>query len=222
MEETRIAFIIFFTSIIIFAQVKIIRQFIIRKRLSSNTKGIIYSYSTKYACCEACCCCCLEALYGERIRREKETKYEKDVEKQKIKDLKEYQEKKELTIKEDIKLEKEFITEEEVKERIKDLADDKEKTNLQWLSTITAIPIERIVKTLAEDTNFIIENDYVINKKMLVKEEKMGIRERIERAQLREIRKKKLEKNICPKCNNSFEPSSIYCLSCGIELKKEI
>ncbi|NHK32812.1 MAG: hypothetical protein FK730_15790, partial [Asgard group archaeon] len=157
MKETTIAFVTFFMSIVVIAQIKLISRLVKMRRERKNIQGIMYTYRSPCTACCFGCECCLECLWGERIRRKKETEYEKSVEEQKVKELKEFEEKKELSEKEGVITEKKYITEEEVIDRLKDLADDKEKTNLQWISTVTAIPIERIVKTLAEDPNFMVE-----------------------------------------------------------------
>jgi hypothetical protein len=66
------------------------------------------------------------------------------------------------------------LTEEELQIRaytdeaatIKELIQEKRETKLTWLSTVTTIPIEKIIKIVDEDPDLVIENECVINTKV--------------------------------------------------------
>ncbi|MCG3252563.1 MAG: hypothetical protein KAX09_01840 [Candidatus Heimdallarchaeota archaeon] len=104
------------------------------------------------------------------------------------------------------------------KRKIKELLSYKEKTSLQWISTVTMIPIESVIEILTEDSNFIIKDDSVLFAKMLAKSEStMPDERRVSAQELRE-REEKIAEGICPICSNSFEPNSEYCPNCGYVL----
>ena len=88
---------------------------------------------------------------------------------------------------------------EDKESEIKKLVSNKQKTSLQWISTIAMIPIETVIEILTEDPDFIIEYEYVVNKKLLMKEE--------------------IAKRICSICKTPFEPSHEFCANCGNVLK---
>jgi len=88
---------------------------------------------------------------------------------------------------------------EEEKYKIKDLISKRQKTSLMYISNITLIPKERIITLLLDNSDFDIENEYIINKKLVVKDE--------------------LTDEICPECNNPFKSSRKYCSTCGFEFK---
>ncbi|NPE08113.1 MAG: hypothetical protein GNW80_07520 [Asgard group archaeon] len=105
------------------------------------------------------------------------------------------------------------------KRKIKELLSNKEKTSLEWISTITMIPIDSVIEILIEDPNFIIKDDYVLIQKMLAKSEStMPDERRVSAQELRE-REEKLAQGICPICSNFFEPNREYCSNCGFVLK---
>ncbi|MGC9778061.1 MAG: hypothetical protein HZR80_02340 [Candidatus Heimdallarchaeota archaeon] len=112
-----------------------------------------------------------------------------------------------------------FQSKEGKKIKIKELVSNKEKTSLQWISTITMIPIESVIEILAEDSNFIIEDDYVLIQKMPAKSESTMPEDRRASAQELREREEKLAQGICPICNNLFEPNREYCSNCGYVLK---
>ena len=112
-----------------------------------------------------------------------------------------------------------FQSKEGKKRKIKELLSNKEKTSLQWISTVTMIPIESVIEILTEDSNFIIKDDSVLIAKMLAKSEStMPEERRISAQELRE-RKEKIAEGICPICSNSLEPNKEYCSNCGYVLK---
>ena len=88
---------------------------------------------------------------------------------------------------------------------------NKEKTSLEWISTITMIPIDSVIEILTEDPNFIIKDDYVLIQKMLAKSESTMPEERRVSAQELREREEKLAQGICPICSNFFEPNREYC-----------
>ncbi len=112
-----------------------------------------------------------------------------------------------------------FQSKEGKKIKIKELVSNKEKTSLQWISTITMIPIESVIETLTEDPNFIIEDNYVLIQKMPAKSE--STMPEVRRASAQELREReeKLAQGICPICDNPFEPNREYCYNCGYVLK---
>lgn len=114
-----------------------------------------------------------------------------------------------------------FQSKEGKKRRIKELVNNKEKTSLQWISTITMIPIESVIEILTEDPNFTIEEDYVLIQKIPAKGESTMPEDRRASAQELREREEKLAQGICPICNNPFEPNREYCANCGFVLKWE-
>lgn len=112
-----------------------------------------------------------------------------------------------------------FQSKEGKKRRIKELVSNKQKTSLQWISTIAMVPIESVIEILAEDSNFLIKDDYVFVQKMPIRSESTMPKDRRASAQELREREEKLTQGICPICNNLFEPSHEFCANCGNVLK---
>ena len=123
------------------------------------------------------------------------------------------------TRKEEELRETDFQSKEEEKRKIIELVSKKQKTSLQWISTIAMIPIETVIEILTKDPNFVIKDDYVLIQKIQAKRESTIPEDRRESPQeLREI-KKKLAQGICPICNTPFESGHEFCSNCGYLLK---
>ena len=67
-----------------------------------------------------------------------------------------------------------------------------------YVSNITLLPKERIIEIILADPDFIIEHEYILNKKLFTTE--------------------KIAKALCPKCNNPLAPNWEYCPNCGYVL----
>ena len=91
------------------------------------------------------------------------------------------------------------LTVEEEISKVMDIVSKRDKTSLLYINNITSIPKERIVSLLIDDPDYELENEYVLNMKMLIKEE--------------------TKKLICTECNNPIKPDVKYCGTCGFELK---
>lgn len=91
------------------------------------------------------------------------------------------------------------LTVEEEISKIISIISKREKTSLLYITNTTSIPKERIINLLITDSDYIIENEYVINMKMIVKEEP--------------------KKLLCPECDNPVKPGVRYCGTCGFEQK---
>ena len=91
------------------------------------------------------------------------------------------------------------MTVEEEISKIMNIVSKREKTSILYISNLTSIPWGRIANILGDDPDYEIENEYVINKQILAKEEP--------------------KEQICPECNSPNKPGIKYCGTCGLELK---
>jgi len=111
------------------------------------------------------------------------------------------------------------LTKDNKENEIKKLVSNKQKTSLQWISTIAMIPIETVIEILTEDPNFIVEDDYVLHQKIPIKSDSTILDDRKASAQELREKEEKIAKGICPICNTPFEPSHEFCSNCGYVLK---
>ncbi len=219
MKAEAITLLAIFSTIFLLAQLRFIRRFIRLKKRYDSIPGVLL-LSDLLCCCEICTCCGDAALGGSPA----EESHEQQVARQRRRDEKRREEivrsKTALRLSEiesgesvdrSIKKDKES--------EIKKLVSNKQKTSLQWISTIAMVPIDTVIEILTKDPNFVIKDDYVLIQKMPVKSESTIPEDK--RAIAQELREKeeKIAKGICPICNTPFEPSHEFCSNCGYVLK---
>ncbi len=109
------------------------------------------------------------------------------------------------------------LSKEVQKDNIKELIGNKQKTSLQWLSTVTMISIDELIDYLSKDSNYKIENNNVVNLKMQTEKEFKFK----DRATITQEAKEKIPKRICPICNIQIESDWKFCVYCGCVLEWE-
>ena len=91
-------------------------------------------------------------------------------------------------------VEDELISVKEAKLRISRLITDKNFVNIDWISSVTLIPIETVYELISEEEIYQIDRDKVILKK--------------------------LSEGICPGCNNEYSTRAEFCPICGEKINK--
>lgn len=90
---------------------------------------------------------------------------------------------------------KEMFTTEEAKKRISDLKIDENYVSINWISSVTLLPIETIYELISLDETYILKDDKVIRKKLL--------------------------EGVCFECGTSYSTYNNFCPNCGVELIKK-
>jgi len=204
VKETTIAFVIYFSTIFLLIQIKLIGR--IRKLRIIRRKMIESEYSLKsigdICYCISCCCtgdignCSREAydLVEEEDKGSFEFRHKARMEKR-------YKERKQRHSSLDLRLEKE-------KSKIIKLIQDSEKTSIWWVNSYTSVPKEDIVEILKYEPGYLIVDDYIYNERKMTKEEILEVKEKI------------IGWKMCPDCENPVEPESEFCPNCGHDLSK--
>lgn len=214
MNAEAITLVVFFSIVLLLTQIRFIR---LKKRYDS-IPGVLLLSDLLF--CYEICTCCGDAALGGHV----EETHEQKVAAQRRRDEKRREEivrsKTALRLSE---IESGESVDGSIKEdkgsEIKKLVSTKQKTSLQWISTIAMVPIETVIEILTEDPNFIIRDDYVLNQRIPTKNEStMAVDSRASAQELRE-REEKIAQGICPTCNNPFELNRVYCSNCGYVLK---
>lgn len=107
--------------------------------------------------------------------------------------------------------EKSSLSMEEAKVKVIDLVSKRQKTSIMYVSNRTLLPEGRIIEIILEDPDFMIEHEYVINKKMPAKRE-------IKTQEMKRI-EEKIAAGFCPVCDTPLDPSWEFCSNCGYVLK---
>ncbi|MHA1122303.1 MAG: hypothetical protein ACTSPC_05770 [Candidatus Heimdallarchaeota archaeon] len=100
------------------------------------------------------------------------------------------------------------------------IASAKEKTNIDWVVKKASLPKERVIEILKEEPDFTVDDAYVINKKLLAKDEQAHLYEMIREKHAKEEKEQKLAIGICPECNKPIEEGSDRCSFCNYKFKK--
>ena len=88
----------------------------------------------------------------------------------------------------------EIINTEEARKRISELITDKNYVSINWINSVTLVPIETIYELISQDESFRLVDDKVIRKKLL--------------------------EGICPGCDVLYSTYSNYCPNCGEKLER--
>ncbi len=196
MNTLAIVTITFTLLFFLMIQIRFLRRFIKLKKSYGNLPGALFLAE---ALIEGCCCaleCCASSsssidfdLGGSGSDAHVEIHSGKPPE--------EYEIKKALEDKK--KTEKGSLSAEEEQTKVKDLVSKREKTSLMYVSNITLLPQQRIIEIILDDPDFIIEHEYVVNKKFFAIEE--------------------TTKKLCSICKTPYEPNHEFCSNCGNILK---
>ena len=89
--------------------------------------------------------------------------------------------------------------------------------SLSYLSNMTLIPQERIKKILLDDSDYLIEEPFVINKKMLTEEQVIKVTNNI-RSQIKSDEISPTY-GICSECQSLYDKGSEFCPNCGVRLR---
>ena len=89
----------------------------------------------------------------------------------------------------------EIITTAEAKKRISQLITDKNYVNINWISSVTLIPIEVVYELISQEESYQVDKDKVIQKKIM--------------------------KGICPECSGQYSTYTEYCPNCGEKITRE-
>jgi len=220
MKDTTIAFVTFLLTIFLLIQIKLIGRLRKLKKIKGNITEegfVLGAYDESIPEIAACSCCvgpccmgficgkCIVCCFGERIKdqREKRAHRQSDEVERRTTERRKKEQEKYLTEIEQEKIERKgriealrvngYTATEEERQKVIELLSVNPKTNLLWTSNAVGLPIEEIVIILENEPDFEIRDEYIINKKKAVE-------------------------NICPNCENPFDPGSDFCSNCGFEL----
>ena len=175
-------------------QIRFLRRFIRLKKSYGNLPGALFLAEAIVGCCTCLECCASSSSTSIDFGG---SDSDAQVEIHSGKPPEEYEIKQALEDRK--KTERGSLSAEEEQTKVRDLVSKRQKTSIMYISNITLLPPERIIEIILDDPDFIIEYEYVINKKLLMKEE--------------------IAKRICSICNTPFEPSHEFCSNCGNVLK---
>lgn len=206
MNEAIIAAVTFFLTLFLLVQIRFFKRL---RKLKNNYNGIpgvfflsdaLDGFLSFFNCC------------GEATEPEMDFKadFEHDEEKTK-KALAEYKARTKQSKKTEGLSEKSSLSMEEAKVKVIDLVRKRQRTSIMYISTRTLLPNERVIEILLEDPDFIIEDEFVINKKMPVKRT-------IKTQEMKRI-EDKIATGFCPVCDTPLDPSWEYCSNCRYVLK---
>ncbi|NHJ31638.1 MAG: zinc ribbon domain-containing protein [Asgard group archaeon] len=203
MNYVVIAVTIFSSLIFILIQIRFIRRFLRIRRNYENLPGVLFLAEAIGEGCFDCCAAATEdVIRPDYSSDEHLTKYSgKPPEEHEVK----------LALDEKRKAVKSYQSVEEEQNKVFEIISKRQKTGILYISNLSSLPKERIVEILADNPDFAIEDEFVINKKLLEKEE-------LKSKELKEI-KEKMAQGFCPKCNFSLEPEWDFCGNCGYILK---
>ena len=212
MNGVIIIAIVFSALAFLIIQIRFFRRFIRIKKSYDHLPGVLFlAEAIGYGCC-MCLECLSESSTGASLG---DSDGDAHLEKYSGKPPDEYEIKKAL---EDKKkgdngyLSVESPLTEEEKSKVIDIISKRQKTGVLYVSNRTKIPEERIIEVITEDPGFVLDNEFIINKKLLEKEE-------LKSRELKEV-KEKIAEGFCPVCNISLEPDWDYCGNCGYILKQ--
>jgi hypothetical protein len=163
VKETTIAFVIFFSTIIILVQMKLIRRLRrIRKMRGEKLEGTLHREAAEFACSalEICCCCMYgaggggggEASISEEAAQAKEKRERREREKR-TEPSKKYKRK--------YKAYQELLKKET--SRVTELIAGKEKASIWWLVFTSKVPKFRVIEIIEKDPNYVIKEEEVYN-----------------------------------------------------------
>lgn len=207
MKEAIIAAVTFLLTLFLLAQIRFFKRL---RKLKKNYNGIPGAFFLSDALDGflSFLSCCSEASEPEVI--EFKADFEHDEEKTK-KALDDYKVRTKRSKKTEGLTEKGSLSLEKEKVKVIDLISKRHKTSIMYISNITSLPKERIIEIILEDLDFMIEHEYVINKKIpATREIKTKEMKRIE---------DKMAKGFCPICDTPLKPDWEFCSNCGYVLK---
>jgi hypothetical protein len=181
------------TFVFLIIQIRFIRRYIRIKRSYNHLPGVLFLAEAIGEGCFLCFDCCLWAsgesdnvdiLGGEHL------------EKYSGKPPEEYEV--QLALEGKKKADRDSLSPEEEQTKVKNLVSERQKTSIMYISNITSLQKQRVIEILLADPDYIIEHEYVINKKLLPKEEKIPLES-------------------CPQCENPVKPNWEYCSNCGYD-----
>ncbi|MHA1532090.1 MAG: hypothetical protein ACTSR6_08840 [Candidatus Heimdallarchaeota archaeon] len=194
MNKLVIVTITFTLLFFLMIQIRFLRRFIRLKKSYDNLPGALFlAEAIGYGCCMCLECCASSSTSINFGGSDSETRYDihsgKPPEEYEIK----------VALEDSKKTDRGSLSAEEEQTKVKDLVSKRQKTSIMYVSNRTSIPQERIIEIILDDPDFMIEHEYVVNKKLLMKEE--------------------IAKRICSICKTPFEPSHEFCANCGNILK---
>ncbi|MCK5185406.1 MAG: zinc ribbon domain-containing protein [Candidatus Heimdallarchaeota archaeon] len=206
MNAEAITLIAFFSTLLLLVQIRFFRRL---RKLKSNYNGIpgVFFLSDALDGFLSFLNCCGEATEPEMDFK---TDFEHDEEKTK-KALVEYKARTRQSKKTEGLTEKRSLSMEEEKVKVIDLVSKRQKTSIMYISNRTLLPNEIIIEIISEDPDFIIEDEFVINKKMPVKRT-------IKTQEMKRI-EDKIAAGFCPVSGTPLKPDWEFCANCGYVLK---
>ncbi len=213
MTEKALALLVFFFTLSLFAQIRFLLRWRKMKKFKGNFPGIVLADIPieGLLCCAQCGCECLSSVgairdYAKQEMEDSDSR--KPESKPPIGRRRGYR-----------KRVRQLYKRERERRRIIKLASKKEKTSIDWISKKASVPKERIVEILSRDSDYSIDDAYVLNKKLISKEEQADLFEKIREINIQADKERKLAQGICPRCNNAIEINSEQCTKCGYKLK---
>jgi hypothetical protein len=216
VNEITLAFIVFFGTIILLIQTRYFLKHI-RLRKKEQIAGL-QAHSGWEDFCECLGCCGAKAAAESTDDYVKETIIDPEYETR----SKEIAIRKEAYAEYEIqqkvaKREKSEKTDimpiDEIKTTINKALSDKKKTSVWWILDTLKIPKELLDDIIKQDPNYTIENNYVINLKLVEIKKK-----RKKQAPQRTTTKRVVTSGYCIFCGEYYETALGYCPLCGVEI----
>ncbi len=212
----------FLPLIFVIAQLRIIKRIKSMKKYKEAIPGELFLAEALEGFC-VCLQCCGE-IFGDMsidmyIDASTDSDYFKIDEEKKKKAIRENKEDVRQSKRAEERAERGYIVKEEDENKVRKLIDRRQKTRLLWITNVTKIPMDRVIEIISMNPEFMIEGEYVINKRLQTAEEEAIERwERKERTQEIEDRKKRITEGFCPECDNPLKPDYEYSSVCGCDL----
>jgi len=203
MNDAIITAAVFFLLFVMMAQIRFLR--LIRKMTDKKITGGLF-LADILGCCRETCEIYVERSTDREVWKKKSLEDMGYVEERAPDD---YEIK--SAIEESKRKEEMDYQSEEDKNKVKDLLSKRQKTSIMYISNRTLLPKERIIEIILEDPDFIIEHEYVINKKMPAK--------RVIKTQEMKRIEDKIAAGFCPVCDTPLDSSWEFCSNCGYVLK---
>ena len=194
MNAEAITLLAFLSILFLLSQIRFIRRFISIRRRYENLPGVLFMAEAIGEGCSLCFDCCAsgaEEIEPDVISFEVDFEHDEEKREKAISELKAETRESERA---EALMERSHFDVVEEKMKVIDLVSKRQKTSILYVSNITKIPKERIFHIITENPDFTIENEYIINKRLITD-------------------------TFCPECKNPVKPGLEFCTACGFKLK---